>query len=684
MHNLALIRRLSTAIVKANAGQFWLSAATSRPSGRYRSAQESLVQPPMSFGSSSLGNCSSYKPIYVSKQFISSSPVHLQSYSQQAVQQKQQLQIADWDTNLTLPPYVDEKLSYAYGRSLKELRYNTVAPMMRNITNREPHSTAVIVYDEGISRSFEELQNDVTRLINGMVKNLGLKRGDPVGLYCYNNYQYLLVQLACNSLGLVLNAFNPSYKAHEFSYVLGKANVKCLFMPGKNSRQSTLNDHHAVICDPSIGELQSKKNKLNNLSHIILLDGEMTHDELPLKDVKIAHWRTAYSDDKQIDENVQQMIDQVRSDDLYGVYYTSGTTGFPKGAAITQYNVINNAAISIDRVFNQRGPRYQPIRPNVCLPLPLFHEFAGVLGVMLPFLDGGSIVLTGQRYNIQSVIESIMRFNCNSIFLTPTILIDLITYVERNKLTNIPLKTMLIAGSKVMSELVHKTHKILPNLEELRIGYGSSENGVIATIQTSQEPTETRPLTVGPPLDFTEVRIADTQTDETTLLGQSGEVQTRGFNTMMCYYGDPEKTSEVITKSRWYKTGDLGIIDRNGSLQIVGRIKDLIIKGGENVYPAEIETVLHAYNKIEDAHVFGVPDKRYGEEVCVWIKLDKTKCSSMSEAELKKDIIEYCKQKLTYFKVPKYVLFVEEFPLTAVKKIKKFEMRAQTTKMLNL
>jgi acyl-CoA synthetase (AMP-forming)/AMP-acid ligase II len=597
---------------------------------------------------------------------------------------QQQVTAANWNPNLVIPPYVDEHLSYAYGRSQKELKYHTVGPMIDSMAKREPHSTAVVVYDEGISKNFEELRSDVYKLVNGMVSNLGLKRGDKIGVYSYNNYQFLLVQLACMVLGCVLNPFNPSYKAHEFSHVLGKSDIKVLFTTGRNSRQSSLNDHHSVVCDQSIHKLQ-EDGLLENLTHIVLFDGEMNERDLPIRDVKVCRWRYAFTDSSQIDVGLQKMIDEVRADDLYGVYYTSGTTGFPKGAAISQFNVINNVALSTERIFNQRGPLYKPMRPNVCLPLPLFHEFAGVLGMMLPFINGGSFVLIGLRYNIQSVVESIMRFKCNAIFLTPTILIDLITYVERNKLTNVPLRTMLVAGSKVLSELVNKTHKILPELEELRIGYGSSENGVIATIQTSEEAPETRALTVGPPLDFTEIRVVDVNTGETTLLGQSGEVQTRGFNTMVGYYKDPERTEEVITKSRWYKTGDLGIIDHRGSLQIVGRIKELIIKGGENVYPAEIETVLHAHQLIEDAHVFGVPDKRFGEEICVWIKLDKTKCDSgISEEELKKSIIEYCKKKLTYFKVPKYVMFVEEFPLTPVKKIKKFEMRARATKMLNL
>lgn len=596
---------------------------------------------------------------------------------------KQQL-TGSWDTNLSLPPYVHDRVSYAFGRSLKELRYCTLSHMIEALSEREPHSTAVVVYEEGISRNFEQLNADINKLVNGMVEVLGLKRGDKVGVYSYNCYQFLLIQYACNKLGIMLNPLNPSYKSHEFNYVMAKADIKVLFTLGKDSKQSSLNDHWSVVCDDSLAKLR-EEGSLKSLSDIIILDGSYDKSDLKFKQpVNISGWRSVFTNKSDLDPSKRKMIDDVSPDDIYGIYYTSGTTGFPKGAAITQFNVINNTALSCERVFTQRGPHFHSMRPNVCLPLPLFHEFAGVLGVLSPFIEGGSCVLPGMRYNIQQVVDSIVRFKCNAIFLTPTILIDLLAYIEQNKVVNFPLRSILIAGSAVMSELVHKTHKILPDLEEFRIGYGSSENGVIASIQTTLEPTETRPYTVGPPLDFTEIRIVDINTGETTPIGQSGEVQTRGFNTMMAYFNDPDKTAEVITNSRWYKTGDIGIIDRNGSLQIVGRIKDLIIKGGENIYPAEVETVLHTHEAIEDAHVFGVPDKRYGEEVCTWIRLTSAARTKGSEDEQKKEILDFCKKRLAYFKVPKYVMFVEEFPVTPVKKIKKYEMRAQTAKMLNL
>lgn len=588
-------------------------------------------------------------------------------------------------TSLTPMPQVDEKLSHVFGRSMKELKYCTYATMMEGMAKREPHSTAIVVQDEGICKTFKELQSDVNKLVNGMVLNLGLKRGDKVGLYSYNNYQFVLVQLACGVLGLVLNPFNPSYKAHEFYFVLGIANAKVLFTPGKGSSQSPLNDHHSVVCDKSIGQLQ-REGKIDKLTHIVLLDGELDRTDLPLEGVEVLHWHLACTNDDKIDPvgPIAKEIESVKADDTYAIFYTSGTTGIPKGAAITQFNAINDASLTVERLFNQRGPNYASLKPILCLPLPLFHVFAGIIGITLPFLGGGSTVLTGARYSIQSIVESIQRCKCNSIFLTPTILFNLLAYVEHNRLVDLGLKMIFVGGASVMSELVRKAYKILSDLEEVRIGYGTSENGGAATIATSQESLAEEPLSVGLPLDFTEIRIAGLKTGDTTLLCQPGEVQTRGFNTMLGYYNDDDKTREVITPSRWYRTGDLGVLDRTGRLRIVGRIKELIIKGGENVYPAEVEAVLHTHNLIEDAHVFGVPDKRYGEEVCAWIKLDKTKCANRQEDELKKEVVGYCKQKLAYSKVPRHILFVEEFPMTAVKKIKKYEMQARTTKMLNL
>lgn len=593
-----------------------------------------------------------------------------------------QHQECDTSVNLPSSPYVDPQISYAYGKSQRELRYATLAPLIETRCRSEPDSTALVVYDEGICKSFEQLNADINRLVNGLVEKLDLRVGDSVGVYSYNNYKSLVVHYACNKLGLVVNPFNPSFKVNELSHVLEKSKLKVLFMAGKNSRQSLLNDHWSVICDQEMGALQAKGH-LSSLKDIVLMDGELEERELAMKDVKVSRWRYIFSNNQDLSQEAKKRINEVSSDDLYCVYYTSGTTGFPKGAAISQFNAINNATLSVSRLFKERGPKLRSIRPNICLPLPLFHAFAGILGILTPFTYGGSYVFPGMRYNIQSVVESILRFKCNAIYLTPTILIDMLGYIEQNGITKFSLQQILVAGSPVMPEIVERCYKVLPDLEEVRIAYGSSENGVIATIQTSQEPEDTKYLTVGTPLDLTEIRIVDTDTGLATMLGQSGEVQTRGFNTMTGYINDPNRTKEVITQAKWYKTGDLGIIDKQGRLQIVGRIKDLIIKGGENIYPAEIEKIIHKHPDVEDAHVFGIPDKRFGEEVCVWVKL-KEASRKKPEDEMRGNIIDFCKDSLTYFKVPKHVIFVTEFPTTPVKKIKKFDMRAKTMELLGI
>lgn len=596
----------------------------------------------------------------------------------------------------SLPPYVDPTLSYAFGRSTREIKYQTIGHMIETLSVKEPHSTAVIMYDEGVNKNWAQFNEDINRLANGLVKRLGLKRGDKVALFSYNCYQFLVIHMACTRLGVITDFINPSYKSHEFNYVFGKSGVKTIFMPAKGSRQSALNDHWSILCDESLCEQQRDKKLLQNLENVVIIDGDYDQRELNMTNVNLLRWSDVFLvNEPKMSEQVRELTGEVCPDDLYGVYYTSGTTGVPKGACVTQYNVINNTTMSHQKLYIERGAKYAPMRPNLCLPLPLFHEFAGVIGLLTPFIEGGSVVFPGMRYSIKDVVDSIMRFKCNAIYLTPTILIDLLSHVEQHNLgKGFPLRLILIAGSPVVSELVLKTHRILPDLEEFRIGYGSSENGVIATMQTCDESEDSRLYTVGPPLDLTEVRIANAQTGETTPLGESGEVQTRGtINTMMGYYNDPDRTRDSITKSLWYKTGDLGIMDKCGRVQIVGRIKDLIIRGGENIYPAEVETVLHSHECIEDAHVFGVPDKRYGEEVAVWIKLKSSaKISDAQPAEqkeqweldMKNNIKEFCKKRLTYFKVPRIILFVEEFPITPVKKVKKFEMRAQTIKLLNL
>lgn len=599
----------------------------------------------------------------------------------------------DFEGLSPVKPYVDPKVSYVYGRSKKAYTYATLSQLIESKARNVPDTLAVSFHDQKISRTYKQLNEDIDQLVNIMVLELGLKRGDPVGLYSYNTYQSLLVYYACNKLGLILNPFNPSYKSHEMSHVLQKSNVRALFMPGFDSDQKSLNDHWNQVFHTDIISLQ-EAGKINNLRKIVLLDGhkdanqEATGKLTNTLGAEIEIWESlSTKQGKQLTE--QQVLDSiasVSSDDPYCVYYTSGTTGAPKGATITQFNAINCIHLVFPNLYIYRPGNSGPLEPNVCVPLPLFHAYAGIAAAILPFVEcmNAKLLFTGSKYNIASLIECIEQHKCNVLYATPTILIDLLTYIERHQTKSCStLRTITSGGAKIMPETVRKSFELLPQLQDLRIIYGSSENGVIATMQQYDTPADKREISVGTPLDLCEIRIACPRTGATLPQGQPGEVQTRGFNTMAGYLNDRSRTDEVMTPSRWYKTGDMGILDSTGNLQIVGRIKELIIKGGENIYPAEVESVLHRHHDIEDAHVFGVPDPRLGEEVAVWVKL-KQESRFKDEESLRKDILDYCKSKLTYFKVPKYVIFTEDFPLTAVKKVKKFEMRVKTVEMLGL
>lgn len=581
-----------------------------------------------------------------------------------------------------LAPSVSAPISHVYGTSNKPLNYCTVASLMERRLKQDIELPAVISYEEGISKNYRELNDDINQLANGLIGKLNLKVGDFVGIYSYNNYQNLLINYACNKLGLVLNAFNPSFKYHEFSRVLQLSNVKVLFMPGTNSKQSHLNDHSSVICNQEMGKLQNE-GKIHSLEAIVLLDGQLDHTKMSMKDIQIHNWDSILSSNKKLEPETQRCIDSVSPENPVYIYYTSGTTGSPKGVVLSQFSITNNVIFANYRLFKERGPKFKSLRPNICIPLPVYHVFAGIVGLPNVYIDEGTIVLTGIRYNIRAVVESIIEFDCNVVFVTPTILIDLLNYVEQNEIYKLPLRLILIGGSPVMSELIKRCHNLLKDLEEIKVAYGSSENGCIATTQSSLEIDNMSQNTVGTPIDLCEVRIASLDTGATVALGQTGEILTRGHNQTIGYINDPEKTRLIFTESRWYKTGDLGMIDDKGSLRVIGRIKDLIIKGGENIYPAEIETVLHEHPYVDDGHAFGVPDKRFGEEVCAWIKV-KEDSRKKGEAELRSNILSYLREKLTYFKVPKYILFVDEFPTTSVLKVKKFEMRAQTMEILGL
>lgn len=615
-------------------------------------------------------------------------------------------------------PYVDPKLSYVYGRSSNHLVYSTIDKELDRRVKAAPDELAFVSHSEKKRITFRQLEHDINKLAKSLVTTYNVKRGNFVGVFAYNCYNWIIIQLTCSRIGAILTPINPSYKSNELAYLLKKGKVKCLFMPGPMSIQAELNDHMRVLQCSEI--VSMSKNKELLLENVILMDEEIQYDisysggdadtvrgdhriNFKLDNCKLSNWKDAQSDGLiywSVEDAKQKncpnlnealIVDSTlnQPEDLFAVYYTSGTTGKPKGACISQFTAINNIRMAQTRLRSG----HSDMKITVATTLPMFHIFAGVLHTLGPLCANTTVVYASYKYDLKAYVEAIIENNAYSTSLTPTILIDLLSYVEKHKLNKeIPLTLIQPGGAALAPELVTKTFKTLPNLKEIRTGYGSTENGSIATFQTIHEPSDIRAFTVGPPIDFTEVRIVKPETDTIVPLGEQGEIQTRGYNTMSGYLDDPEKTAQVFTsEGNWYKTGDIGVLHPNGSVQVNGRIKHMIIKGGENIYPQEVEDMIHKLDFVEKVHVIGVPDERFGEQVCAWVKL-KSGYNQVQDATSKKngndicveDIIEYCKKNITYFKVPKYVLFVDDFPMTPTKKVQAHLMVEESIKILGL
>lgn len=612
---------------------------------------------------------------------------------------------------------MDPKFSYVYGRSSNHLVYSTIDRELEKRFRASPDDLAFVSHFERRRITYRQLEHDINKLAKSLVSKFNVKKGDFVGVFAYNCYNWILIELTCSRLGAILTPINPSYKPEELGHVLKKGKVKCLFMPGPLSIQADLNDHIQILQSSEIVSMSKAKELL--LENVILMDEEIEYEisysktgntvkgdhkiDFKLENCKLSNWSETYSDGEiywsledakqKCGQNLREAIIVDSSlnqpEDLFAVYYTSGTTGKPKGACISQFTAINNVRMAQLRIRNGNADA----KIVVATTLPMFHIFAGVLHTLGPVCAGTTVVYASYKYDLEAYVKSIIENQAYSTSLTPTMLIDMLSYIDKHKLNKVvPLTLVQPGGAALAPELVTKTFKTLPNLKEVRMGYGSTENGSVATFQTIHEPSDTRAFTVGPPLDFTEIRVVKPDTETIVPIGETGEIQTRGYNTMTCYLDDPEKTAQVFTRNgQWYKTGDIGFLHPHGSLQVSGRIKHMIIKGGENIYPQEVEDLIHKLECVEKVHVIGVPDERFGEQVCAWIKLkseykqvEGVACKRGATDVCEDDIIEHCKKNITYFKVPKYVLFVDDFPMTPTKKVQANVMVEESIKRLGL
>jgi len=473
----------------------------------------------------------------------------------------------------------------------------------------------------------------------------GVKTGERVGVWAPNRFEWVVLQYATARIGAILVNINPAYKSTELAYVLDQSGVSVLAM----SRGFRQNDHVAML-----GEVRAR---CTQLRETIVFEDDWAG--------LIARGAAVSDDDLAAREATLQF------DDPINIQYTSGTTGFPKGATLSHHNILNNG------YFVGRLCDYGP-DDRVCIPVPFYHCFGMVMGNLGSTTNGSTMVIPGPGFDPKATLEAVQQERCTSLYGVPTMFIAELNHPEFESYDLSSLRTGIMAGSpcpvEVMKQVVERM-----GMTEVTICYGMTETSPVSTQTRADDTLDRRVSTVGRVHPHVEVKVVDPENGLTLPRGEPGELCTRGYSVMLGYWDEPEKTADAIDRARWMHTGDIGVMDDEGYVNITGRIKDMVIRGGENVYPREIEEFLYSHPDIVDAQVIGVPDVKYGEELCVWVKVRE------GAAELTPESVrEFASGKLAHYKIPRYVVVVEDFPMTVTGKVRKVEMREKSVALLHL
>ncbi|XP_072523618.1 medium-chain acyl-CoA ligase ACSF2, mitochondrial [Salminus brasiliensis] len=554
--------------------------------------------------------------------------------------------------------------SYAHGVSSQSLQSLTVGKALQLTTERKPDLEAVVFLQRGIRKTFAQLQNDVDKAAAGLLA-LGLTKGDRLGMWGPNTYEWIVMQFATAKAGIILVSVNPAYQVQEVEFALRKVQCKAVVCPTQFKVQKYCNMLRQLCPDMDTASPGGiKSSRLPDLSTVIVTDS---------KQPGTFHWDDLMeAGSSQYIKQLQDIEKTLSFDDPINIQFTSGTTGSPKGAALSHHNIVNNAYfIGLRLGYEWR----KTIR--VCLPVPLYHCFGSVGGGIVMGLHGVTIVFPSTGYDGHANLVAMQNEKCTFVYGTPTMYIDMLAQPELAKFDLSSVQTGVVAGSPCPPEVIKKVIKVM-GIKEMTIGYGTTENSPVTFCGFPVDNMERKTETVGCIIPHTEAKVVDPTTGNIVPLGHQGELLIRGFGVMLEYWQDEAKTKECFTKERWYKTGDIASLDKFGYCKIEGRIKDMVIRGGENIYPAEIEQFLHTHPKVQEAQVIGVKDDRMGEEVCACIRLKPGQQCTPEEIQT------YCKGQIAHYKIPRYVTFVESYPLTVSGKIQKNKLREQTEKQLKL
>lgn len=538
----------------------------------------------------------------------------------------------------------------------------TIGGLLDHMAERFPDNEALVYHERGLRYTYRQL-NDVCRNVAKGLLSMGIRKGDHVSIWAYNVPEWVVLQFATAKIGAVLVTVNTSYKSAELEYILNQSDSTTLFMV-KSFKDS---DYVQTVCDVIPGLPMSVPGNLSTDKLPFLKSVVFIGDETPagmLNFSSIVEMGTTVSDSELA--AVEATID---IHDTINMQYTSGTTGFPKGVMLTHYNLVNNGYyIGECMKFTEKE--------RLCIPVPFFHCFGSVLAVMACVTHGSTMVPL-EIFDPLKVIQTVEKEKCTAVHGVPTMFIAELEHPDFPKYDMTSLRTGIMAGSVCPIEVMKRVVKDM-HITEITSVYGQTESSPGITQTRTEDSIELRVATVGRALPGAEVKIVDIETGATLPPGKQGELCARGYMVMKGYYKMPEETAKVIDPDGWLHTGDLAIMDENGYCKITGRIKQMIIRGGENIYPKEIEEFLYTHPKVSDVQIYGVPDRKLGEQVMASIILKKG--MEMSEDEVR----EFCKGKIANYKIPKYVRFVDSYPMTASGKIQKFKMREMAIKELQL
>jgi fatty-acyl-CoA synthase len=536
--------------------------------------------------------------------------------------------------------------SYAKGPQPSPLLVETIGANLARTVAEHPDRPALISRHQDVRLSYSELDAEVDRIARALIA-AGLERGDRLGLWSPNRAEWALIQFATARLGVILVNVNPAYRSHELAYAARQSGCRMLIA----ARDFKSSDYVAMV--------EEVRGELDALERVV-------HFDRPGWDELLA------GADGVDPEEVAQRSAPLEPNDPINIQYTSGTTGFPKGATLSHVNILNNG------FFTGEGCRITA-EDSICVPVPYYHCFGMVMGNLAAISHGASVVLPAEAFEPVAVLDAVSEERCTTLYGVPTMFIAELAELDRDpeRWDLSSLRTGIMAGSPCPVETMRAVIDRM-NMAEVTICYGMTETSPVSAQTGYDDELELRVSTVGTVHPHVEVRVADPDTGELLPRGETGEFQTRGYSVMLGYWEDPERTAEAIDAEGWMHTGDQATMDDAGYLKIVGRIKDMVIRGGENVYPREVEEFLLGHPEVLDVQVVGVPDERFGEELCAWVRLrDGAECEP-------EDLREHCRGQIAHYKVPRYVRLTDEFPMTVTGKVQKFKLRERAVAELGL